>query len=283
MRCRAIACAAVLSFATAAVAQVRTHLAYQVAGDTKIETVTTADVEGSLFMPIMGRMAYQAKEKSTTTGQLVEEPYGDTGDWKVTGTKTIDATFNDAPQDRRTESLGPAVFTFNEQGELQGTKLEPFDPTQENIARFRWWSYITQQLDLPPALPFEDVAPGETWSSAVVLSGPDGKPLRGKAQYKFLGTGSGTDQDIAWIREETTVPIKVRISEDTGRLEVDGKIRVDRLFAFDTDKGMTAGSTERSTADLAIKLESDTGEEFEAQIILHRTAKTTVKHVAGDG
>ena len=262
-----------------------------VAAEEKIELLYKADIgiqatieaegtsEGSLWgtMPDAQRFTFTGKEKRKMVGRFAAEPVGDTADWRVTGERTVEMAFGGNPQDPRTETIGPVVFTFDTRGQLQGTKVEPFEASAENLMRFRWWSYIVQQLDLPPVLPAGPVARGESWESTVNLSGPDGKPLRAKAVFRLLGVSTEAAGKTAWIRGDLVLPLKFRFKTDEGQYNVDGKVRMDRVIAFDMDAGLPRGSTDRAAVDMSIHARSAAGEEFRSQLVMHVQGKTTFK------
>lgn len=273
-----------LAFASLALAQEKTRLAYQVNPGTQLVTETEGTSEGMMWGGGSGRerSTFTSKEKRKMVGQLTEQPSGDTGDWKVTGEYSAEMNFNGNARDPQTESIGPVVFTFNERGEVVRTKCEPFEATPQNLMRMRWWRYVVQQLDLPPVMPEDEVAPGDKWSSELNLSGPDGKPLRGKAEFRFVGTSSEDSVQTAWIRGELNIPLEFRFKSDEGQLDVDGKIRIDRLFAFDIEKGLPAGSTDHAIMDVSIRAKRNQGEEFNLQLCMHAEGKTTTKEKAAE-
>jgi len=264
--------------ASIAAAQEKVELRYHAEGELQLLTQADGTAEGHIWgtAPGMENLSFLTKEKRTLASKL-EAPSGDTADMKVAGEVTVEGTFNGVTRDPQTEPLGPLVFTFDERGQLVRTEAGPFEATAQNLVRFRWWRYIVQQLDLPPVLPEEAVAPGDTWDSELNLAGPDRKPLKAKASFRLLGVGSESEGQTAWIRSEVVLPLALRFKGDEGEYNVDGKVRLDRVYAFDIDKGLPRGSRDFVVVDMAVTAKRAGGEEFRLQLFFHGAGKTLMK------
>jgi hypothetical protein len=261
-----------------AAAQEKIELRYQAHPGLQLVTEAEGTSEGHIWgnAPSMENVSVITKEKRKLLGEL-GEPSDDTSDMKVTGEVTTEMTFNGEGREPRTEPLAPVVFTFDERGQVVRAKPEPFEASGRNLLRFRWWRYIVQQLDLPPVLPDGPVVVGDTWDSVANLTGPDGKPLKGKAQFRLLGASHESEGQTAWIRGELVLPVELQFRTDEGEYKVDGKVRLDRVYAFDIDKGLPRGSRDLSVVDMSIVAKTSSGEEYRVQLFMHAGGKTVMK------
>ncbi|MBP7936557.1 MAG: hypothetical protein KA354_18100 [Phycisphaerae bacterium] len=267
-----------LVFGSIAAAEDRVELSYRAEPSFQLTVSVEGTAEGHVLgLPNTGKLVLVSREKRKLLAQMSEVPAGETASLKMTGESSSESTVNGNTRDPMTEAVGPVVFTFDRRGQVVRTEVDPFEASPQNLMRFRWWRYIVQQLDLPPVLPEEPVAPGATWTAAANLTGPDGKPLKAKQEFRFLGTSDESEVRTAWLRGEIMVPLELSFKSDEGVYQVEGKVRIDKLYAFDIDKGLPLGSTDRAVIDMSITAKRAEGEEFRSQLYMRADGKTTMK------